>query len=237
MADDFLSNRKEDLQQLGYLLKHKAKVYKAGRQLGVPKVQLALHDARKLLPKEWVPYREYFHDKPNKTDIKNFVKAVEHHKKNNPHHHYLSAPRNVKLEAVADWYSAGSPKKVSFKKWIKQNMNKFPKEVQQELVPKIAALKIPSQVGTVVDAIKKYKNPLITGAVVAPAALNLATTIVEALKKGRVLKRKGLYGGVQRWAKARKSGVVGDFVYRNPEAATIGGTAALGMLGAELLGE
>ena len=138
MPDNFLSNRVEDVKQLKYLLGHKYNVYKAGRTLDVPRIQLLKHDLRKFSPKEWTPYREFFFDKdgPNKTDIVNFKRAVKHHKTNNPHHQG-QAP----LESVADWYSAGEPKKIPFKQWVRKNMNTFQlsDKVKEQLLAKTAA--------------------------------------------------------------------------------------------------
>ena len=121
MPDTFFSNRLEDVAQLKYLLRHKYNVYKAGRQLGVPRLQLLKHDITKFLPREWVPYRERFFDEPNAEDIRRFKEAVTLHKRA-PHHHYEQEP----LEAVADWYSSGKKKEIPYKQWVKENMQTFP---------------------------------------------------------------------------------------------------------------
>lgn len=120
MPDTFFSNRLEDIEQLKYLLTHKYRIYKAGRQLGVPRLQLLKHDITKFLPREWVPYREHFFDDPNVEDIRRFREAVILHKRTP--HHQGTAP----LEAVADWYAAGKKKQIPFKQWVKENMKTFP---------------------------------------------------------------------------------------------------------------
>lgn len=46
---------------LGYVLRHKFYVYRAGRKLGVGRLQLLIHDWHKFLPGEWLPYARYFY--------------------------------------------------------------------------------------------------------------------------------------------------------------------------------
>jgi len=144
MSDTFLSNRREDIDQLIYLLKHKAGVYHQGRKLDVPRIQLLKHDIRKFTPAEWKPYREYWFDKdgPTQQDTNVFREAVKHHKKNNPHHHYKNAPRRVQFEAVADWYSAGPKKDLPFEDWVKKNVGNFPlpENTKKELMAKIGQI-------------------------------------------------------------------------------------------------
>ena len=122
---EFLANRKEDWEQLKYILKHKADVYKHGRELGVPRMQLLLHDRTKFNPKAWTPYREYFFgedgfydQKGNKElipedvvkdftphKIKHYI-SEDHHMYREPRDIHISdIPKNVQKEMLADWYS------------------------------------------------------------------------------------------------------------------------------------
>jgi hypothetical protein len=48
---EFWENRKEDWEQLKYLIKHKKDVYQSGRELGAPRLQLLMHDRTKFRPK------------------------------------------------------------------------------------------------------------------------------------------------------------------------------------------
>lgn len=50
LVKSFIENRKGDARQLRYLIRHKADVYKSGRELGAPRIQLLLHDWSKLKP-------------------------------------------------------------------------------------------------------------------------------------------------------------------------------------------
>ena len=78
-----------DVNNLKYLLKHKALVYKAGRQIDVPRMQLLKHDLSKFSPTEWNTYKEKFHttDVVTPKEQKAFRKAVDtHHYPKNKHH-------------------------------------------------------------------------------------------------------------------------------------------------------
>lgn len=48
-------------QYLKYVLRHKLYVYQAGRELGVGRCQLLIHDWHKLTRGEWSPYVEMFY--------------------------------------------------------------------------------------------------------------------------------------------------------------------------------
>lgn len=121
---EFWNNRKEDFEQLKYLLKHKKDVYQKGRELGAPRLQLLLHDKTKFKPKNWVPYREYWFGESGaytlgdrskvpsniKKDFKKAVgrhfKAEDHHMHKNPRQINLNdVPLNVRKEMLADWYA------------------------------------------------------------------------------------------------------------------------------------
>lgn len=102
---------------------HIAAVREAGRQLGVPEDQLAIHDASKWDREEFSYYARQFHG--DKADPDGFAHAWLHHIHVNPHHwqHWIFpdafTPKNstvecgvVKmppldaLEMVADWMGA-----------------------------------------------------------------------------------------------------------------------------------
>ncbi len=107
---------------LCYLARHKWYVYKAGRALGVGRLQLLIHDWSKLLPIEWCAYANYFfgekvetfHEAGKRTDpaAVAFDRAWAHHLRKNPHHwqYYDGAemPAKYALEMVADWIGAGA---------------------------------------------------------------------------------------------------------------------------------
>ena len=105
---EWWANRKEDLEQIKYLAKHKYYVYKGGRELGAPSLDLIKHDWSKLKPSVWVPYREFFHGGHGRDPqvYANFRKAVMEHAALEQHHYYkyknLGKPN---LENFADWYS------------------------------------------------------------------------------------------------------------------------------------
>ena len=136
MSDTFIANRKEDLKQLGYLLKHKEQVFRAGRQLGLPIGQLFKHDLSKFSPKEWKPYREYLVDKQRRSgDYEAFREAVEKdHYPRNKHQvkhwkNLQTMPNRYQLEALADWYSVNKihgHTNATFPNWIKQHLTTLP---------------------------------------------------------------------------------------------------------------
>jgi len=116
-------------QYLKYLCRHKWFVWRAGRLLKVPVLQLLLHDWSKLRPSEWLPYARYFYDERGRPrtfgtqsayDKYEFDLAWLHHLRRNSHHwqHWLLAqdegvvralrmPNNYVREMVADWAGAG----------------------------------------------------------------------------------------------------------------------------------
>lgn len=131
----FRVNRNEeiapDIRYAAYVAIHKLFVYQAGRMLGVPRLQLLLHDLHKLTPSEWTPYVNSFYRKksprrkdggydPNKVSAE-FDYAWLHHQKTMGKHHWqfwllplddggfkaLEMPEKYVIEMVADWMGAG----------------------------------------------------------------------------------------------------------------------------------
>lgn len=109
------------MRYLWYVLRHKWFVFVAGRVLGVPILQLIIHDLSKFSAVEWpayariMPYFGRFKDAPPEW-VKAFDRAWEHHWQNNPHHPEYWArhggpvpamPDVYTREMVADWYGAG----------------------------------------------------------------------------------------------------------------------------------
>lgn len=109
------------LRYLYIVLRHKYYVYKYGRQLGVKRWTLIVHDLSKFNRAEWGPYVERFgsgraglEDKSG--DNKAFALAWRHHWQHNPHHwEYWIArpgpwpaemPETYVREMVADWKAA-----------------------------------------------------------------------------------------------------------------------------------
>ena len=105
---EWWANRKEDLEQIKYLAKHKYYVYKGGMDLGAPSLDLIKHDWSKLKPSIWVPYREQMYGGHGRDPqiYANFRKAVMEHAALEEHHDYKY--KNVgtpNLENYADWWS------------------------------------------------------------------------------------------------------------------------------------
>lgn len=98
---------KKHWQYLKYVLRHKWFVYRAGRELGVGRWQLLVHDLSKFLPSEWFPYARYFYggERPSRRDFVSpevryamwdycregvqeaFDRAWLAHQHRNPHHY------------------------------------------------------------------------------------------------------------------------------------------------------
>lgn len=132
-----------DSKMLGYLLRHKWFVFKAGWELGVPFWQLALHDWSKFLPDEWCPYRDFFYKRDGATDgcylagnDDAFDAAWLKHIHRQPHHwqHWflredegvvkcVEMPYQYVLEMLADWHGAGAAQgsELSTYEWYQEN--------------------------------------------------------------------------------------------------------------------
>jgi len=123
----FIQNRKADLKELKYLAKHKLYVYEAGRELGLPRTQLLMHDWSKFKPSLWVPYRnEFFNGKVSKADQAAFDVAKLKHFQTEKHHLNRIGkykPMRYKLESLADSYGLLKAKNKnksfpSFREWL-----------------------------------------------------------------------------------------------------------------------
>src|SRR5688572_28319224 len=139
---------------LQYVLRHKWFVFRAGLSLGVPILQLIIHDWTKFLPSEWFPYVDFFFTKRNGKigagtkgyyhkpgDDIAFDTAWNHHQKLNPHHwqHWvlirdtddpkylpLPMPERYAKEMVADWIGAGKAQGTPDNmKWYQTNKDKM----------------------------------------------------------------------------------------------------------------
>lgn len=145
-VSNFIDNRKEDWEQLKYLTKHKYDVYKAGREMDAPRLQLLAHDHTKFYPSNWTPYREYWFgekgvkSKSNNVDpevLKNFKEAVQRHYHAEKHHSHkvgVEADSNTKKEMLADWYAVSKhtkPNTPDFKTWV--NSSPHTKKVYKEI--------------------------------------------------------------------------------------------------------
>lgn len=151
----FSENRKADLDQLKYLVRHKRDVYEVGRELGAPRLQLLVHDWDKFKPNKWVSYRDYWFGPQGvytlgsreavPEDITTrFRSAADKHLSKRNHHEYkrkenptplTELPLNTRREILADWYSVSrrtSKDPDNFPKpldWIKkQNLGHILKE-------------------------------------------------------------------------------------------------------------
>jgi hypothetical protein len=125
------------------LMKHITAVQEAGRLIGVPEVQLLIHDNSKFSDEEFPAYARHFH---GGGDPDGFARAWLHHMNHNPHHwqHWMfpdgftpkgsdvengvvEMPQNYALEMVADWMGASMAYTGSWDmtEWLKKNMPKI----------------------------------------------------------------------------------------------------------------
>lgn len=110
-----------NIKYLRYILIHKWYVMRECFKYGLIWRGI-VHDLSKLLPSEFVAYREYFYGDLSHTDecATNFDYAWNTHQKRNKHHHQyyllknddgvlhpLEMPINYRREMVADWRGAG----------------------------------------------------------------------------------------------------------------------------------
>ncbi len=123
---------KKHWHYLKYVVRHKWFVFLAGLQLGVPIWRLIFHDWTKFLPREWLPYAEFFYGGKRKRGYdelalpcdahvkERFEIAWNHHQHKNDHHWQfwvrlgddgtiLALPMSkvAGLEMIADWMGAG----------------------------------------------------------------------------------------------------------------------------------
>ena len=122
------------------LFKHKVDVYRAGRQLDVPRITLLKHDIDKLLPSSFVPYTKWFYGSKGIKGTKDpkvkkeWREAVQNHYIRNPHHaNKVGGTKDVKteLESLADWFSASARSEgykkdfPSFREWVLPRLDSF----------------------------------------------------------------------------------------------------------------
>lgn len=130
---DWWENRKEDYEYAKMLAKHKYLVYKGGKEIGAPTMDLLKHDWSKFKPSIWTPYREAVIDErvfevgPENIDPKvwqDFRKAVLKHVDSETHHDYKYKNRGEpNLENYADWYAvtkANNSDTPNIKTWLKR---------------------------------------------------------------------------------------------------------------------
>jgi uncharacterized protein DUF5662 len=121
-------------------------VREAGRRLGVPEQQLAVHDQSKYSDAEFAAYAQHFHGGGAPTE---FCCGWLHHIHHNPHHwqHWmfpdgftmrgadwtmepgglLYMPEHYALEMVADWYGASKAYTDSWDMtdWLRKNVGRI----------------------------------------------------------------------------------------------------------------
>lgn len=130
---------------LGYVIRHKWFVFRAGLRTGAPLWRLVIHDWSKFSRAEWGPYVRRFYggrsgvlDKS--ADPLEFHRAWTHHWHKNAHHweHWLTAegqpmsmPERFVREMVADWMGAGRAitGKWEVEDWYAQNATRIKLEV------------------------------------------------------------------------------------------------------------
>lgn len=134
-----------------YVFRHKYFVFLAGLKLGVPLWRLILHDWTKFLPREWIPYVDFFYGKKPTTSTESGYKhqfdnsdsdfniAWNHHQKKNDHHWQywiitldrgetfcLPMSKYALLEMIADWIGAGRAQgKPNTWEWYAANKTKI----------------------------------------------------------------------------------------------------------------
>jgi hypothetical protein len=128
------------VQYFFLILKHKWFVFRAGVKLGVPILQLILHDLSKFLPCELPHYQRRFFGKAD--DPRGFTKCWLHHQNHNKHHweYWISRtnPRNQPVEMptkyikemMADWMGAGKAYEGKWPDpnnwtWLEKNIDKM----------------------------------------------------------------------------------------------------------------
>lgn len=95
-------------QYLLQLVKHKYYVYIYGRQLGLGKIQLLLHDLSKFMPIEFIPYADQFYG--TKRNPK-FMEAWLHHQNVNKHHWEYWIRRHLRKTNLKMWVAEEMPDK------------------------------------------------------------------------------------------------------------------------------
>ena len=118
------------------IVKHKVDVYKAGRELSVPRTRLLLHDVDKFFPKMFMRYAEWFYGPEGAKGTKNpklkkeWRTMVNNHYARSDHHH-KEKDKVTALESLADWYSAQKratgykPGFPTFRTWLDKNIDRF----------------------------------------------------------------------------------------------------------------
>lgn len=119
---------REHIAYLRHLLTHKALVFREGRKLGVPVMQLLLHDASKFLPDEWhasVTFYSYGVHNPK------FLR--KHHRRNRHHPEWwvrgnkvLPMAERFRLEMLADWRTVSLEKGADVTSWYGDFGHAFP---------------------------------------------------------------------------------------------------------------
>ena len=125
-----------NIKYLKYVLRHKWKVFKEGRKLGVPLWALIIHDWQKFTRTEWTAYALKFFPAParawefrsggkvsiNFSTAEDFDRAWLHHLHYGPHHWQywelrgdaLEMPDRYRREMLADWRAMGDASKWYF---------------------------------------------------------------------------------------------------------------------------
>lgn len=114
-----------NLDYASYLFNHKKDVYKGGRDLGLPRLQLLKHDYSKLYPSSFKTYRDYWfgpkgvhavggRDKVDEELSERFNREAEKHYNREEHHKHKwdknpvpvkDVDPSTRKEMFADWYS------------------------------------------------------------------------------------------------------------------------------------
>lgn len=112
--------RRSHWKYLKYVLAHKRRVWVAGREFGVGRLRLLVHDFQKFSPKEWGPYIRRFVLEESYPHAE-FEHAWLHHLRVGGKHHWeywlllqpdgtvkaLEMPEKYVREMLADWTAMG----------------------------------------------------------------------------------------------------------------------------------
>lgn len=116
------------LNFLFYILKHKYYVFREGRKLGLPIVQLLMHDYSKFFPDEWMASVDFNSGGKGSQEM-----LKKHYKRNRHHPQYWvkngqakPMPKHYRLEMIADWAAMDILKNEQSSDWYYREGYKLP---------------------------------------------------------------------------------------------------------------
>lgn len=176
---------------LNYILEHKKDVYQGGRELGLSRAQLLLHDYSKFYPKSFITYRDYWfgpegvhaqggRDKVSPELTSRFRTEAQKHMNRERHHMHKRTKNPVPLEEVplkyrkemlADWYAVNkrtahnlNKELPTIKNWAQQQNLKWMLEKTGQLEYYTPAIKQKAFGDGMHQALDTYKKQTATSA-------------------------------------------------------------------------